>query len=112
MTPSRDDELFLELVLVFQQSAWMALGKIQNPVTGKVEPNLEAASHAIDMLAMLQNKTRPTLSAQERNLIDNALTQLRLNYVEAAKEAAARPKEASSTAGPAPEPASEASQDA
>ena len=93
MTESRDDELFLELVLVFQQSGWMALGKIQNPLTGKVDLNLEAASHAIDMLAMLQAKTRSTLSSQERNLIDNALTQLRLNYVEAAREAAAQPKE-------------------
>ena len=99
---SRNDELFLELVLVFQQSAWVALGKIANPATGKTDLNLGAAAHAIDMLAMLQEKTRSTQSDPERQIIDNALTQLRLNYVEAASEAASRNKTA-------PEPAPEAS---
>jgi hypothetical protein len=87
---SRDEALFLELVLVFQQSAWVALGKIQHPETGHAEVDLKAASHAIDMLAMLKSKTQPTLSPQERSLIDNALTQLRLNFVEAAAEAASK----------------------
>lgn len=91
---TRSGELFLELVLVFQQSAWMALGKISNPATGKTETNLEAAAHAIDMLAMLQEKTRSTQSEPERQLIDNSLTQLRLNFVEAASEAADRQKAA------------------
>ncbi len=104
---SRTDELFLELVLVFQQSAWVGLGKISNPATGKTEANLEAAAHAIDMLAMLRERTRPTLSEPERQLIDNALTQLRLNYVEAASEAVERQKAAKEAApqasGPPPE---------
>jgi hypothetical protein len=86
----RDEALFLELVLVFQQSAWVALGKIQHPDTGHTEVDLKAASHAIDMLAMLRSKTQPTLSPQERSLIDNALTQLRLNFVEAASETVAK----------------------
>lgn len=86
------EALFLELVLVFQQTAWAGLGKIQNPYTGKIEVDLKAASHAIDMLAMLKARTAATLSQQERSLLDNALTQLRLNFVEAAAEASAAPK--------------------
>jgi hypothetical protein len=86
---ARDEALFLELVLVFQQSAWIALGKIQNPQTGHTEVDLKGASHAIDMLSMLKTKSYHSLSATERALIDNALTQLRLNYVEAASEAVA-----------------------
>lgn len=91
---TQDDGLFLELVLVFQQTAWVALGKIQNPATGKAETNLEAAAHAIDMLGMLKEKTRAALSDPERQILDNALTQLRLNFVEAASEAAAKAKSA------------------
>jgi uncharacterized protein DUF1844 len=82
-----DEALFLELVLVFQQSAWIALGKIQNPQTGQTGVDLKVASHAIDMLSMLKSRTAHTISAQERSLLDNALTQLRLNFVEAAAEA-------------------------
>jgi hypothetical protein len=72
------------LVLVFQESAWQALGKVQHPQSGKSEVNLPLASHAIDMLAMLEAKTKGNLSDAERQLLANALTQLRLNYVDVA----------------------------
>lgn len=81
------EALFLELVLVFQQTAWAGLGKVQNPYTGKIEVDLKAASHAIDMLAMLRARTEASLSQQECSLLDNALTQLRLNFVEVAAQA-------------------------
>jgi hypothetical protein len=92
--PMAEDTKFLELVLIFQQAAWQGLGKVQNQESGKTEPNLPQASHAIDMLAMLKNKTSGNLSEPEQNLIDNALTQLRLNFVEVQKEEAAKPPEA------------------
>ena len=103
---SRQEELFLELVLALQQSAWMALGKIANPATGKAEIQLEAAAHAVDMLAMIQEKTRQSCSSQERQLIDNALTQLRLNYVEAARTATG-PKDGQAEAQKPPAPKEE-----
>jgi len=78
----RDDPQFLELVLVFQQSAWQALGKVANPLTGKTETSLPQARHAIGMLAMLERKTAGNVSDAERRILANALTQLRLNYVE------------------------------
>ena len=87
--PSAEDVKFLELVMIFQQAAWQGLGKVQDQESGKTEPNLQRASHAIDMLAMLQAKTKGNLSDPEQNLISNALTQLRLNFVEVQKEQAA-----------------------
>ena len=83
---SSDDPVFLQLVLVFQESAWQALGKVQSPQSGKSEVNLPLASHAIDMLAMLEAKTQGSLTDTERKILANALTQLRLNYVEVATE--------------------------
>lgn len=82
----KDNPLLLQLILVFQQTAWQSLGKIQNPQTGKTEVDLGAASHAIDMLAMLQTKTRGNLTDAEEKILSNALTQLQLNYVEVKNE--------------------------
>jgi hypothetical protein len=88
MTAERNDEaLLIELVLVFQQSAWQGLGKIANPATGKTEVHLPQARHAIDMLAMLETKTQGNVSEAEQKFLANALTQLRLNYVDCAREA-------------------------
>ncbi|MDQ2843827.1 MAG: DUF1844 domain-containing protein [Acidobacteriota bacterium] len=50
------------------------------------EPNLPLAKHSIDMLAMLQEKTRGNLSTEEQRLIENGLTELRFRYVQVADE--------------------------
>ena len=78
-------------MLVFQQTAWQALGKIQDPQTGDAEPQLPQAKHAIDMLAMLERKTAGNLSEAERSILSNALTQLRLNFVDVVSEHAQKP---------------------
>jgi len=52
------------------------------------EPDLPAARHAIDLLAMLAEKTRGNLSLEEQRLIENSLTELRFRYVHASEEAA------------------------
>jgi len=84
------ETLLIELILVFQQSAWQAMGKVQNPLTGKTEVQLPQARHAIDMLAMLEAKTQGNLSESEQKFLANALTQLRLNYVDEVREAGNR----------------------
>ena len=61
-------------------------------------PDLPAARHAIDMLAMLVEKTRGNLSLEEQRLIENSLTELRFRYVQAMENAR---KAASSTSEPA-----------
>lgn len=45
------------------------------------EPNLPIARHSIDMLAMLQEKTRGNLSTEEQHLIENSVTELRFRYI-------------------------------
>ena len=84
----QQDALFVNLVLIFQNAAMQQMGKITNPMTGKVEKNLEHARFSIDMIDMLRSKTRGNLSSDLEKLLDTTLTNLRMNYVdEANKEA-------------------------
>jgi len=84
----QQDALFVNLVLIFQNAAMQQMGKITNPMTGKVERNLEQARFSIDMIDMLRNKTRGNVSSNLEKLLDTTLTNLRMNYVdEANKEA-------------------------
>lgn len=50
------------------------------------EPNLPLARHSLDLLAMLQDKTRNNLTVEEGRLLDNGLTELRFRYVQVANE--------------------------
>ncbi|MBV9155040.1 MAG: DUF1844 domain-containing protein [Acidobacteriaceae bacterium] len=50
------------------------------------QPNLPLARHSIDLLAMLQDKTKGNLASEERRLIENGLTELRFRYVQVAEE--------------------------
>ncbi|RME32047.1 MAG: DUF1844 domain-containing protein, partial [Candidatus Zixiibacteriota bacterium] len=51
-------------------------------LTGKVERNLEMAKNSIDMLEMIERKTKGNLSDDEAKTIERALYELRLNYVD------------------------------
>jgi hypothetical protein len=62
--------------------AMIAAGKLANPVTQKVEKNLEQARFLIDTLGILKEKTKNNLSAEEEKLLDEALYSLRMIYVE------------------------------
>lgn len=73
---------FLQLVMGLQSSGWMLLGKIANPITGKEERNLEGAKATIDVLMMLKQKTKGNLSRAEQSLLDGAIQQLQINYVD------------------------------
>jgi hypothetical protein len=56
-----------------------------NPVTQKTEKNLENAKESIEMLEMIKQKTQGNLSADLSRLLDQFLSDLRLNYVDEAK---------------------------
>jgi hypothetical protein len=90
-TPSRSAALFLQLVLGLSQAGMMALGKLMNPVTRKVEVNLEAARDTIDTLEAVESRTRGNLEPDEARVLRQALTDLRLNYVEEMKKKAGSP---------------------
>jgi hypothetical protein len=85
MNESSVDPFFLQLVLSLEASAMQQMGKLQNPITGKTESNLELAKATIDMLSMIEKKTEGNLSEDEDRLLKRILYQLRMNYVDELK---------------------------
>ena len=80
------DGYLFRLIATFEAAAMQQLGKIAHPLTGDVEVDLASASDSIEMLAAIQRKTDGNLNADEKRLLDHVLYQLRMNYVEVAKE--------------------------
>ncbi len=95
MGPSNEVS-FSVYVAIMGQSAMMQMGKIINPATGKIERDLVQAKFTIDVLGMLEEKTRGNLTKDEAELLRTTLANLRLNYVEEVEEEKKR-KEASKT---------------
>jgi hypothetical protein len=91
-TPSRQAALFLHLLLGLQQGGMTALGKLMNPLTRQIERNLEAARDTIDTLAALETRTRGNLEADEARVLQQVLTELRMNYLDEVKKAGAPPE--------------------
>jgi hypothetical protein len=65
------------------------------------EPNLPIARHSIDLLAVLQEKTRGNLTSEENRLLENGLTELRFRFVQVSDELKQKQQQ------PEPEPAPE-----
>lgn len=90
-TPSRDAALFLQLVLGLQQAAMVALGKLMNPVNGKIEKNLAAARDTIDTLGAIEARTKGNLEPDEQRVLAQALSALRMNYLDEVRKSEAPP---------------------
>jgi len=73
---------FSALVLSLATGAMLQLGVAPDPVTKKTEVNLEMARQNIEILALLQEKTRGNLTEDENKLIETLLAEIRLKYVE------------------------------
>jgi hypothetical protein len=80
------DGYLFRLIATFEAAAMQQLGKIAHPLTGDVEVDLSGASDSIEMLAAIQRKTDGNLNADEKRLLEHVLYQLRMNYVDVAKE--------------------------
>jgi hypothetical protein len=76
---------FSVLLATIATQAVIALGAVTNPATQKAEPSLDEAKHLIDILGMLEEKTRNNLTPDEERYLKALLFDLRLQYVEAAK---------------------------
>jgi hypothetical protein len=72
---------FSSLLFSLSSSAFVNLGAIPNPDTGKVEKNLPLVKQTIDLLGLLRDKTRNNLTAEEETLFDHLLYDLRMSYV-------------------------------
>ena len=77
---------FSTFVISLSTQALMHLGEIANPLSGKSEMDVSDAKQMIDILGMLQEKTRGNLDASEARLIEDLLFDLRMKYVEAVKK--------------------------
>ena len=76
------NELFLSLVFSLQSAAWYQMGKIASPISGKIERDLPQAKMSIDLLIMLQEKTKGNLLGEEQQLLNSAVYNLQMNYVD------------------------------
>jgi len=74
------DRLFMCLDIL-QQGAWIALGLVTDPVTNKVERNLEEAQQLIDAVAAICEVLDPAVEEPVRRDLRNLVANLRLNYV-------------------------------
>jgi hypothetical protein len=72
---------FSTFIFSISSSALLHFGEIQDPATGEKKKNLSMAKHTIDILAMLEEKTRGNLSPDEEQLFKNILYDLRIRYV-------------------------------
>ena len=77
---------FVGFVLSLAHTAAFHFGDVADPVTGNQgTANLPAAQQIIDILALIEQKTRGNLTAEERQLLEQILYELRLRYVEAGR---------------------------
>jgi len=103
--------LFAHMVMQQSSMAMMLLGKTAHPETGKMVRDLEAAKLFIDVLEMLEFKTKGNLNQDEAALLKQSLMSLRMAFVEAVDspppQTESRPDHGSPPTGsvPAPEPA-------
>jgi polyhydroxyalkanoate synthesis regulator phasin len=73
---------FLNLATSVYFACWQQLGKVANPMTGKIERNLEHAKYSIDTLIMLREKTKGNLDKEEEKTLEEMIANLQLNYVD------------------------------
>lgn len=77
---------FIAFILSLASNAAVHFGDLPDPMTNQTrQPDLEAAAQLIELIAMLEEKTRGNLSAEERQLLDQVLFELRMRFVEAKK---------------------------
>ena len=74
------------MIASLAQTALFQLGMVRTPdMKEPMEPDLEGASQTIDLISLLELKTRGNLTKQEKKLIDDTLFQLRMAFVEMSK---------------------------
>ena len=91
---------FANLIMQQANAALMFMGKVKNPESGETVKDLEASRYFIDLIEMLEVKTKGNLSPEEEALLKQTLTTVRMAFVEAAGEKGS-PAPASPAAGPA-----------
>ena len=78
---------FATLVSSLVAQTFVTLGGVEDPKTKKRYVNLDLARHHIDMLSVIEEKTKGNLTDQETKLLDQALYETRMQYVQVAQRA-------------------------
>ena len=81
---------FVNFVMSIASNAASSMGMMEHPVTHEREVNLEVAKHWIDVLGMLETKTRNNLLPQEDKILEGLLADLRMQYVSLSGSVAAK----------------------
>ena len=82
----RPEVSFIAFIFSLASNAAVHFGDLPDPLTNETRaPDLEAAAQLIEIIAMLEAKTRGNLTPEERQLIEQILFELRMRYVEAKK---------------------------
>ncbi|MCI0585457.1 MAG: DUF1844 domain-containing protein [Planctomycetes bacterium] len=76
---------FRLLVTKFNVQGLLALGLLENPITGKTEVRLDHARALIDDLRMLREKTRGNLTPEEERALEKSISDLQWQFVERSK---------------------------
>lgn len=76
---------FTTFVLSLSHSVLVHLGDTPNPVDGTSDQNMPMARQTIDLLSLLEQKTRGNLTGEEERVLQQALYDLRLRYVEVSR---------------------------
>ncbi len=76
-----EQQLFDQLISSLVHTTWVSLGKIKNPMTEKIEKDLQSASMNIDMIDMLYKRMDGNLSEAEDKYMSHVLSELKMNYI-------------------------------
>ena len=78
---------FATFILSLSHSAVLHLGEVPHPETNQIETNLPLARETIDLLGVLEEKTKGNLTGDEERLLTQVLFDLRMRFVEVQKKA-------------------------
>jgi len=82
----KHDQLLIQIITMFTQQAWVAMGKLKNPVTDKLERKLDEATFYIDVIEMMKIKMNGNLNLELNKFIESSLNNLKMNYLEETKK--------------------------
>lgn len=100
MADVQTGKLIPYLTDMFRYQAWVAMGKVAHPMSGEIDRNLPVAREMIDLIGELEARTTGNRSADETKMIQGALTELRLNYLDESKKPESKSKPAPAEAIP------------
>lgn len=97
MNATMPKPIFGHIVSSYAFQAMIACGAAPHPLTEKIEIDLETAKYAIGLLEILEDKTKNNLDETEKLILENALHQSRMVFIEASKAASSKLERSSAT---------------